>query len=366
MTVKSGLAGSNVCGEIRVLWFTTWARGQSGLKGGGGQGTLLHWRPAIPFPHFLLWPRVRAEDHYSVQYMDGDKASICHRGAAALLAFQLFKLFLTGHWTPLIHHSFIHLSIHLFIHSIHSFFKQLCVPAAPPAISGGLNSFNEHTSGYKGRVYITGLWPTAAGTTPLLSPVIWLSPFLLATEGKGYYSFVAFESKVLSELPSLSSSSQITLWGIFMTTSQFSPEKAERRKPTTHHRIHSDGEAQQSQILTIPLLPLCPDPPETPSQTILQKNLNWLKLKEKGHIKLTIHYILCQAFFFFLIWIAEPTLVWATPGQRGRPSGCKHARGGRARGNGQCACVHVRMCGCVRERDRGREIEGQRVTPPSF
>ena len=276
-----------------------------------GLGGSQDWKVAggkVPFstdvrqflsPTFSSGHGCRAEDHYSVQYMDGDKASICHRGAAALLAFQLFKLFLTGHWTPLIHHSFIHLSIHLFIHSIHSFFKQLCVPAAPPAISGGLNSFNEHTSGYKGRVYITGLWPTAAGTTPLLSPVIWLSPFLLATEGKGYYSFVAFESEVLSELPSLSSSSQITLWGIFMTTSQFSPEKAERRKPTTHHRIHSDGEAQQSQILTIPLLPLCPDPPETPSQTILQKNLNWLKLKEKGHIKLTIHYILCQAFFFF-------------------------------------------------------------------
>lgn len=56
----------------------------------------------------------------------------------------------------------------------------------------------------------------------------------------------------------------------------------------THHRIHSNGEAQQSQILTIPLLPLCPvpptfpvNPPETPSQTILQKNLNWLKLKEE-------------------------------------------------------------------------------------
>lgn len=141
------------------------------------------------------------------------------------------------------HPSFIHPSIHSRIHSSsHSCFKQLCVPGGGrPPISGGFNIFNEHTSGYKWRVYITGLWPTAAGTIPLLSPVIWLSPSLLATEGKGYYSFVAFESSVLSELPSVSSSSQITAWGIFMTTSQFSPEKVKRRKQVTHHRMHSNG-----------------------------------------------------------------------------------------------------------------------------
>lgn len=74
-----------------------------------------------------------------------------------------------------------------------------------------------------------------------------------------------------------------------MTASQFSPEKAKRRKQVTHHRIHSNGEAQQSQMLTIPpLLPLCSlpptfpvNPPDIPSQTVLQKNLNWLELKEK-------------------------------------------------------------------------------------
>lgn len=73
-----------------------------------------------------------------------------------------------------------------------------------------------------------------------------------------------------------------------MTASQFSPEKAKRRKQVTHHRIHSNREAQQSQMLTIPLLPLCSlpptfpvNPPDIPSQTVLQKNLNWLELKEK-------------------------------------------------------------------------------------
>lgn len=171
--------------------------------------------------------------------MEREKAFICHRSSAIFLAF--WALLITQYWTLLIHHSFIHLSIHVFIHpSVHSSNSYVCLQDLPLPISGGLNIFNEHTSGYKWRVYITGVWPTAAGTTPLLSPVIWLSPSLLATEGKGYYSFVAFESSVLSELPSLSSSSQITVWGIFMTTSQFSPEKA-KRKQVTHRRIHRNG-----------------------------------------------------------------------------------------------------------------------------
>lgn len=169
--------------------------------------------------------------------MERDKAFIGHR-SSALLAFR--AVFITQHWTLLFHHSFIHLPIHVFIHpSVHS--SNSC--GAPLPISGGFDIFNEHTSGYQWRVYITGLWPTATGTIPLLSPVIWLSPSLLATEGKGYYSFVAFESSVLSGLPSLSSSSQIPVWGIFMTTSQFSPEKAKRRKQVTHHRIRGNGEA---------------------------------------------------------------------------------------------------------------------------
>lgn len=47
----------------------------------------------------------------------------------------------------------IHSSIYPFMYSfIHSFFEQLCVPGGvppAPASSGGLNIFNEHTSGYK-------------------------------------------------------------------------------------------------------------------------------------------------------------------------------------------------------------------------
>ena len=255
------------------------------------------------------------------------------------------------------------------------------MPAAPPAISGGFNSFNERTSGYKGRVYITRLWPTAAGTTPLLSPVIWLSPSLLATEGKGYYSFVAFESKVLSELPSLSSSSQITLWGIFMTTSQFSPEKAERRKQMTHHRIHSNGEAQQSQILTIPLLPLClvpptfpVNPPETPSWNPLPNHtpeeFKLAQAQRGGNIKLTIHYILCHAFFFFKYGSLSPPWCEQLLDRGGVHLGASACVVDEPEAMAQCACVHVCvrscLCVCVCERDRGREIECQCVISPLF
>lgn len=71
---------------------------------------------------------------------------------------------------------------------------------------------------------------TIAGTIPCLSPETLLSPSLLATEGKGYCSFVVFESSSLREPPSLCSSSQITGRGFFfMTTLQFSSEKAKER-----------------------------------------------------------------------------------------------------------------------------------------
>lgn len=225
----------------------------------------------------------------------------------------------------------------------------------PPAISGGLNIFNEHTSQYKWRVYITGLWPTAAGTIPLLSPVIWLSPSLLATEGKGYYSFVAFESSVLSELPSLSSSSQITVWGIFMTTSQFSPEKAIGGSRWHCTEDTATAKPNKAKSQPSPLLPLCSlpptvpvNPPLIPSQTVLQKNLNWLKLKEKE----TWNWLFIRfraMLFLCLTWLSEPTPVRATPGKRGRAHGCPCTCGGRTSGSGT-----VRVCACVRERRRER------------
>lgn len=110
------------------------------------------------------------------------------------------------------HPSFIHPSICPFMYSFtFPFFKQLRVPEEGHPHLWWPQYFQwTYTSGYKWRVYITSLGPTAAGTIPLLSPLIWLSPSLLATEGQGYYRFVAFESSVLSELPSFSSSSQIT------------------------------------------------------------------------------------------------------------------------------------------------------------
>lgn len=108
-----------------------------------------------------------------------------------------------------IYPSFIHplSSIHVFTQPfIHSSNSPVCLEELPTSTSmTSIFLMNVHHG--RGEGNITGPWPTAAGTTPLLSSVIWLSPSLLATEGKGYYSFVAFESLVLSELPSLSSSS---------------------------------------------------------------------------------------------------------------------------------------------------------------
>lgn len=169
-----------------------------------------------------------------------------------------------------------------------------------------------------------------------------------------------------------------------MTTSQFSPEKAERRKQMTHHRIHSNGEAQQSQILTIPLLPLClvpptfpVNPPETPSWNPLPNHtpeeFKLAQAQRGGNIKLTIHYILCHAFFFLnmdrwahpgvsnswtegaSIWV-QVLAWWMSQRQWHSVRVCT------------CVCMHVCMSVrvCVCERDRAREIECQCVISPLF
>lgn len=54
-------------------------------------------------------------------------------------------------------------------------------------------------------------------------------------------------------------------------------------------------------------------------------------------------------FFFFLIWLTEPTPVWATPEKRGCACGCPCTCVGQARGNGT-----VWVWVCEREREGGR------------
>ena len=72
----------------------------------------------------------KAEDSYNVQCVERGKWSICHRGCAIFLAFQ--AVFITQRWTLLIHHSFIQLSIHVFIYpSIHSSNSCVCLQTPP-------------------------------------------------------------------------------------------------------------------------------------------------------------------------------------------------------------------------------------------
>ena len=132
MTVKSSLAGSNVCGEIRVLWLTTWARGQSGLKGGGGQGALLHSRPAIPFPHFLFWPRVPGWGSLECTvHGQGQGIHLSQRrcGSPGFPAFQAVP----NRTLNSTHPSLIHPPLHSFIYSFHPFILQTAVCAGSPS-----------------------------------------------------------------------------------------------------------------------------------------------------------------------------------------------------------------------------------------
>lgn len=194
-------------GDSRIqqqCWFT--ARAFLGFKSGVGQGAVLHARLVLPCLVASVG-RHDAEDSCNSWCMQRDQAAI-GQGSSAIFLPSL-AVFITQNWTRRIHHSFTQPSIHSCIHSSIPFTHQTAVyvrGSSPSPTPGGLSIFSECTSACKWRVYITGLRPTAAGTIPLLSPVIWLSPALLATEGKGYYSFVASESSVLSELPSLSSS----------------------------------------------------------------------------------------------------------------------------------------------------------------
>lgn len=94
---------------------------------------------------------------------------------------------------------------------------------------------------------------------------------------------MAFESLVLSELPSLSGSSQITVWwwrGVYDHISVLT-RKGKRGGSITEHTVTAKPNRAKSAPPPLTFVFSPSYLPRQPSQTVLRKNLNRLKLKEK-------------------------------------------------------------------------------------